>query len=207
VEAGVEVGPDTVLHPGVCLRGATRIGAGCEIGPCSIYLDAELADQVLDRGHSHLEGCRVAEAVQLGPFARLRPGAQVARGARVGNFVEIKKSTIGEGSKVSHLSYIGDTQMGAGVNVGAGTITCNYDGANKHQTVIGDDVFIGSDTQLVAPVKVGAGALIGAGTTVTGDVPAGALTTSRAPQEDREGAGARYLARVKEERAKRRGKK
>ncbi len=203
VEAGVTVGQDTVLHPGVCLHGATRIGAGCEIGPCSVYIDAELGDGVVDRGHSHLEGCVVAEAAQLGPFARLRPGAQVGREARVGNFVEIKRSTIGEGSKVSHLSYIGDTVMGAGVNVGAGTITCNYDGANKHQTVIGDDVFIGSDTQLVAPVEVGAGALIGAGTTVTGDVPPGALTTSRAPQEDREGAGARYLARVKEEKAKR----
>jgi len=202
IEGSVEVGQDTVIHPGVCLHGATCIGTGCEIGPCSVYRDAVVGDGVLDRGHSHLEGCTVADAVQLGPFARLRPGAVVARGARVGNFVEIKKSTIGEGSKVSHLSYIGDTQMGAGVNVGAATITCNYDGANKHQTVIGDDVFIGSDTQLVAPVTVGAGALIGAGTTVTRDVPPGAMTISRAPQEDRDGAGARYLARVKEEKAK-----
>ena len=197
VEAGVVVGPDTVLHPGVCLHGATRIGSGCEIGPYSVYRDADLADGVVDRGHSHLEGCEVAAGAQLGPFARLRPGAVVGRNARVGNFVEIKQSTIGEGSKVSHLSYIGDTRMGAGVNVGAGTITCNYDGANKHETVIGDDVFIGSDTQLVAPVTVGAGALIGAGTTVTRDVPEGALTTSRAAQEDRPGAGARYLARVR----------
>jgi len=197
VEAGVVVGPDTVLHPGVCLHGATRIGSGCEIGPYSVYRDADLADGVVDRGHSHLEGCEVAAGAQLGPFARLRPGAVVGRNARVGNFVEIKQSTIGEGSKVSHLSYIGDTRMGAGVNVGAGTITCNYDGANKHETVIGDGVFIGSDTQLVAPVTVGAGALIGAGTTVTRDVPEGALTTSRAAQEDRPGAGARYLARVR----------
>ena len=197
VEAGVVVGPDTVLHPGVCLHGATRIGSGCEIGPYSVYRDADLADGVVDRGHSHLEGCEVAAGAQLGPFARLRPGAVVGRNARVGNFVEVKQSTIGEGSKVSHLSYIGDTRMGAGVNVGAGTITCNYDGANKHETVIGDGVFIGSDTQLVAPVTVGAGALIGAGTTVTRDVPEGALTTSRAAQEDRPGAGARYLARVR----------
>jgi len=197
VEAGVVVGPDTVLHPGVCLHGATRIASGCEIGPYSVYRDAELADGVVDRGHSHLEGCRVAAGAQLGPFTRLRPGAVVGRNARVGNFVEVKQSTIGEGSKVSHLSYIGDTRMGAGVNVGAGTITCNYDGANKHETVIGDGVFIGSDTQLVAPVTVGAGALIGAGTTVTRDVPEGALTTSRAAQEDRPGAGARYLARVR----------
>jgi len=197
VEAGVVVGPDTVLHPGVCLHGATRIGSGCEIGPYSVYRDADLADGVVDRGHSHLEGCRVAAGAQLGPFTRLRPGAVVGRNARVGNFVEVKQSTIGEGSKVSHLSYIGDTRMGAGVNVGAGTITCNYDGANKHETVIGDGVFIGSDTQLVAPVTVGAGALIGAGTTVTRDVPEGALTTSRAAQEDRPGAGARYLARVR----------
>jgi len=207
VEAGVAVGPDTVIHPGVCLHGATRIGVGCEVGPYSVYRDAELGDGVLDRGHSHLEGCTVAAAAQLGPFARLRPGAVVARGARVGNFVEIKKSTIGEGSKVSHLSYIGDTEMGAGVNVGAGTITCNYDGANKHQTVIGDDVFIGSDTQLVAPVTVGAGALIGAGTTVTNDIPPGALTTSRAPQEDRDGAGKKYLERVRAIAAEKKGEK
>ncbi len=203
IEAGVAVGRDTVVHPGVCLAGATRIGEGCEIGPHSVYRDAELGDRVRDLGHSHLEGCRVAAEVQLGPFARLRPGAVVEQGARVGNFVEVKASRIGPGSKVSHLSYIGDTEMGAGVNVGAGTITCNYDGANKHKTVIRDGVFIGSDTQLVAPVTVGEGALIGAGTTVTRDVPAGALTTSRAPQEDREGAGARYLARVREEKARR----
>ena len=137
-------------------------------------------------------------AVLVGPFSRLRPGAEIATGAHIGNFVEVKKSRVGAGSKVNHLSYIGDTEMGAGVNVGAGTITCNYDGANKHKTVIGDDVFIGSDTQLVAPVTVGNSALIGAGTTVTHDVPAEALTLSRAPQENRPGAGKKYLDRARQ---------
>jgi len=198
IEGGVDVGRDTVLHPGVCLRGATRIGVGCEIGPYSSYVDAVVGDGVRDRGYSHVEGCTIAAAVLIGPYSRLRPGAEIATGAHIGNFVEVKKSRIGAGSKVNHLSYIGDTEMGAGVNVGAGTITCNYDGANKHKTVIGDDVFIGSDTQLVAPVTVGDGALIGAGTTVTQDVPAEALTLTRAPQENRPGAGKKYLDRARQ---------
>ena len=198
VESGVQVGRDTVLHPGVYLRGATRIGEGCEIGPYSTYLDAAVGDRVRDLGYSHVEGCTLATDVRIGPFSRLRPGTEVGEGAHIGNFVEVKKSRIGAGSKANHLSYIGDTEMGAGVNVGAGTITCNYDGANKHQTVIGDDVFIGSDTQLVAPVTVGEGALIGAGTTVTEDVPPRALTLSRAPQKNVPEAGKRYLDRARQ---------
>ncbi|MBW1806653.1 MAG: bifunctional UDP-N-acetylglucosamine diphosphorylase/glucosamine-1-phosphate N-acetyltransferase GlmU, partial [Deltaproteobacteria bacterium] len=125
------------------------------------------------------------------PFARLRPGAKLAADARVGNFVEMKKSTLGKGSKANHLSYLGDAEIGAGVNVGAGTITCNYDGVNKYKTVIEDGVFIGSDTQLVAPVKVGRGAVIGAGTTVTSDVPANALAVSRVKQKNIKGYGKR----------------
>ncbi|MGD2064045.1 MAG: bifunctional UDP-N-acetylglucosamine diphosphorylase/glucosamine-1-phosphate N-acetyltransferase GlmU, partial [Nitrospirota bacterium] len=188
VESGVQVGGDTVLHPGVYLRGTTRIGAGCEIGPYSTYFDTEVEAGVRDLGYSHIEGCRIATGSQIGPFSRLRPGTDVGQGARVGNFVEVKKSRIGTGSKVSHLSYIGDTEMGSGVNVG--------DGANKHRTVIDDGVFIGSDTQLVAPVTVGAEALIGAGTTVTEDVPPRALCVSRAPQKNVPEAGKKYLDRA-----------
>ena len=198
IESGVQVGRDTVLHPGVYLRGDTRVGSGCEIGPYSSYVDAVVGDHVVDRGYSHVEGCTIATEALIGPYSRLRPGAEIATGAHIGNFVEVKKSRIGAGSKVNHLSYIGDTELGTGVNIGAGTITCNYDGANKHKTIIGDDVFIGSDTQLVAPVTVGEGALIGAGTTVTEDIPPRALTTSRAPQKNVPEAGKRYLDRARQ---------
>jgi bifunctional UDP-N-acetylglucosamine pyrophosphorylase/glucosamine-1-phosphate N-acetyltransferase len=132
--------------------------------------------------YSVLEGVTTTGACEIGPFARLRPGTVLAEGCRVGNFVETKNAILGKGSKASHLSYLGDTTIGSHVNIGAGTITCNYDGANKHQTIIGDDVFIGSDTQLVAPVTVGRGATIGAGSTVTKNAPADALTVSRARQ-------------------------
>jgi len=147
-----------------------------------------------------LDGCTITGAVleggnRVGPMAHLRPGAHLKRDARVGNYVEVKQAVIGEGSKVNHLSYIGDAEVGAGVNVGAGTITCNYDGVHKHRTVIGDGAFIGSDTQLVAPVTVGAGAVIGAGSTITGDVPAGALAVSRVEQRNVEGWVARRSAR------------
>jgi bifunctional UDP-N-acetylglucosamine pyrophosphorylase/glucosamine-1-phosphate N-acetyltransferase len=129
----------------------------------------------------------IGNSARIGPFARIRPETRLADSTHVGNFVEIKKSEVGEGSKINHLSYVGDSSIGARVNIGAGTITCNYDGANKHRTVIGDDVFIGSDTQLVAPVEVKDGATIGAGSTITRDAPAGELTLSRVPQETRLG--------------------
>lgn len=178
----VVIGQDSVIEPHVILGPQTRIGEKCSIGPfCDIRL-TQMGSGCQIKGFSHLEGAVLEGANTVGPYARLRPGTVLAAGAKIGNFCEIKKSYIGAGSKVNHLSYIGDTQMGKGVNVGAGTITCNYDGQHKHQTTIADGVFIGSDTQLVAPVSVGEQAVIGAGTTVTTDVPAKALAVSRSPQ-------------------------
>ncbi len=178
----VVIGQDSVIEPQVILGAGTRIGVGCRVGPFCEIRQSQLGPGCQVKGFCHLEGAVVEGESTVGPYARLRPGTVLAVGARVGNFCEIKKSYIGAGSKVNHLSYIGDTQMGEGVNVGAGTITCNYDGVHKHQTVIGDGVFIGSDTQLVAPVRVGEQAVIGAGTTVTKEVPAKALAISRSPQ-------------------------
>lgn len=159
------IAPDTRIWPGTVIQGASVIGANCEVGPYSVLEDATLKDNV-----------------KAGPFARLRPGTVLESGARVGNFVEIKKSRVGRGSKVNHLTYIGDTQMGDGVNIGAGTITCNYDGYKKSQTVLGDGVFVGSNTNLVAPVRVGAGTIIGAGSTITKDVESDALALERSKQ-------------------------
>ncbi len=143
----------------------SRLGAGCRV-----------------EANTHIEGADVGPGCELGPFARLRPGAVLAEGVKVGNFVEVKKSRIGAGSKVNHLSYVGDAEIGTRVNVGAGTITCNYDGVNKHRTVIGDDAFIGSNSALVAPVEIGPGATIGAGSTISKDAPAGELTVARGKQ-------------------------
>ena len=183
VEARVEVGADSVIYPWVYLEGETRIGEGCVIRS-----HVRIADSVLGRGvtvldASVIEGSRLAPGVSVGPMARLRPGTRLEEGAKVGNFVEVKKSVLGRGTKANHLAYIGDATLGEGVNVGAGTITCNYDGFTKHPTIIGDGVFIGSDTQLVAPVRVGDHALIGAGSTITKDVPENALALSRVPQK------------------------
>ncbi|MEO5363613.1 MAG: bifunctional UDP-N-acetylglucosamine diphosphorylase/glucosamine-1-phosphate N-acetyltransferase GlmU [Magnetococcus sp. DMHC-8] len=178
----VVIGQDTVIEPHVMLRGETTIGEACRIGPFCDIRDSRLGAGCQVKGFCHLEGVELAEHNEVGPYARLRPGTHLEKGARVGNFCELKKAYIGEGSKINHLSYIGDTRMGKGVNVGAGTITCNYDGVHKHQTVIGDGVFIGSDSQLVAPVQVGERAVIGAGTTVTKAVPADSLAVSRPPQ-------------------------
>ena len=178
---------DAFLDVGVVLEGDVVLGEGARVGAHSVIRDSELAEGAEVREHSVVEGAVVGPGCQVGPFARLRPGTRLAHGARVGNFVEIKKSAVGEGSKVNHLAYIGDTEMGSGVNVGAGTITCNYDGANKHRTVIGDGAFIGSDTQLVAPVEVGADATIGAGSTITREAPAGKLTLSRSKQQTVDG--------------------
>lgn len=172
----VQVDVNVVFTGRVILGDGVRIGAGCHITDCEIGNDSEVLPQ------SVLDGARIGQACHVGPFARIRPGTVLADRARVGNFVETKKAEIGEDSKVNHLSYVGDAEVGRGVNIGAGTITCNYDGANKHKTVIGDDAFIGSDTSLVAPVTVGAGATIGAGSTISKNVPAGKLTVSRAKQ-------------------------
>ncbi|MFQ5589045.1 MAG: bifunctional UDP-N-acetylglucosamine diphosphorylase/glucosamine-1-phosphate N-acetyltransferase GlmU [Nitrospiria bacterium] len=184
IDATVTLGEDTVLYPGVALEGGTTVGAGVTVYPARIR-DSHIGDGVLIKDHCVVDQAEVAANVTLGPFAHLRPGAVIQKSAKVGNFVEVKKSVLGEGSKASHLSYLGDAKIGKNVNIGAGTITCNYDGERKFETVIEDDVFIGSDTQLVAPVRVGKGALIGAGTTVTEDVPPDALALSRLKQENK----------------------
>ena len=184
LDAEVKVGADSFLESGVHLKGKTRLGLGCYLETGVVLRDCQLANGVTIKAYSVLEGCRVAVSAVVGPFARVRPETQIGEGARVGNFVELKKTRLGAGAKASHLSYLGDAKIGAGANIGAGTITCNYDGKNKFLTVIGSEAFIGSDTQLVAPVKVGRGAYVGAGTTVTQDVPPGHLALSRVPQKN-----------------------
>jgi bifunctional UDP-N-acetylglucosamine pyrophosphorylase / glucosamine-1-phosphate N-acetyltransferase len=187
IDPDVEVGPDTVIHPGVVIQGHSKIGSACEIHAYVRITDSELADKVTINNFCVLVGARVADGAAIGPFAHLRPASDVGPGAKVGNFVELKKTTLGQGSKVNHLSYLGDATVGARVNVGAGTITCNYDGQKKHETVIEDGAFIGSDTQLIAPVRIGKGAYVGAGSSITEDVPAGALGIGRGRQSNLEG--------------------
>jgi bifunctional UDP-N-acetylglucosamine pyrophosphorylase/glucosamine-1-phosphate N-acetyltransferase len=183
----VSIGRDTVVFPDCIIHQKVQIGSGCRIGPGAVIQNTKIGSGAEIRPYSVLEDCRVGRGCLVGPFARLRPGTVLEADARVGNFVEVKKTTVGKGSKANHLTYLGDTVIGAGVNVGAGTITCNYDGVNKYQTIIEDGVFIGSDTQLVAPVKVGKNAIIGAGTTVTGNVPQDSLAVSRTPQKNIKG--------------------
>ncbi len=187
----VRLGRDVILYPNVRIEGRTGLGAGCVVYPGSRIIDSVLADNVTVKDCSVIEESDIASGAVVGPFAHLRPGSTIGAGARIGNFVEVKKSAIGEGSKASHLSYIGDTTVGRDVNIGAGVIICNYDGYEKHPTVIEDNVFVGSDSQLVAPVRIGHGALIAAGSTITRDVPADALAISRAQQDTREGFAAR----------------
>ena len=187
IDPDVQVGPDTVIHPGVLLEGQTRIGAACELHAHVRIVDSEIGDQVTVNNFCLVVGAQVAGGAQVGPFAHLRPETRVGEKAKIGNFVELKKTTLGPGSKANHLSYLGDATIGANVNVGAGTITCNYDGERKHPTVIEDGAFIGSDTQLIAPVTVGKGAYVGAGSSITEDVPAGALGIARGRQSNVEG--------------------
>jgi bifunctional UDP-N-acetylglucosamine pyrophosphorylase/glucosamine-1-phosphate N-acetyltransferase len=187
IETEVVIGADTVVHPGAHLRGGTVIGRECEIDPGVIITDSTLADRVHVKAGSVLSEATVGADTDIGPMAHLRPGTVLAGENKIGNFVETKKAAIGKGSKASHLTYLGDAEIGAGVNVGCGTITCNYDGVNKHVTVIEDDVFVGSDVQFVAPVRIGKGSLIGAGSTITKDVPADALAITRAEQKVLEG--------------------
>lgn len=182
VRGTVEAGRDVCLDINVVLEGSNIFGEGVTIGPGAVLRDCELAAGTRVHAYSVLEGVRTSGPCDIGPFARLRPGSELAAGTRIGNFVEVKNTLVGEGSKASHLSYLGDTTIGKNVNIGAGTITCNYDGANKHKTVIGDGAFIGSNTQLVAPVTVGKGATIGAGTTLSKDAPPQTLTVGRAKQ-------------------------
>jgi bifunctional UDP-N-acetylglucosamine pyrophosphorylase / glucosamine-1-phosphate N-acetyltransferase len=180
-------GQDVVIDVNVVLAGTVRLGDRVTIGPNVVMRDATVGDDVTIFANCVIEDASIGDGARIGPFTRLRPETVLGAQSHIGNFVEIKKSQVGEGSKINHLSYIGDTSVGCNVNIGAGTITCNYDGSSKHRTVIGDDVFIGSDTQLVAPVEVGSGAFIGAGSTITRDAPAGELTLSRSPQHTRAG--------------------
>ena len=187
LRGSVTAGQDVLVDINVVLEGKVTLGQRVSIGPNVVIRDTDIADDVTIQANCVIEEATIGSGCRIGPFARIRPETRLASNARIGNFVEIKKSEVGEGSKINHLSYIGDSSVGRNVNIGAGTITCNYDGANKHRTVIGDNVFIGSDTQLIAPVAVGDGATIGAGSTITQDAPADELTLSRAPQETRSG--------------------
>jgi len=187
IDSDVEVGADTVIEPFVQLRGATRVGSDCRIRSYSVLTNSELGDGVLINPGTIMDDSRIANAAIVGPYSRLRPGSEIGEGAHIGNFVETKKIKIGKGSKANHLTYLGDAEIGEGVNVGAGTITCNYDGVNKHKTVIGDRVFVGSDTTLVAPIRVGNGVYIGAASCLTEDVPDDALALGRARQTVKEG--------------------
>jgi bifunctional UDP-N-acetylglucosamine pyrophosphorylase/glucosamine-1-phosphate N-acetyltransferase len=182
IEPHVALEPDCTVEPGVSLRGRTRIAKGVTVGQGSVLVDSEVANGTRVFPYCVFDHAKVGPRCDIGPFARLRPGTELAEGVHLGNFVETKKARIGKGSKANHLSYLGDAVVGAGVNVGAGTITCNYDGIHKHVTEIGDGAFIGSDTQLVAPVTIGEGSYIGAGMTVAEDVPPDTLVFSRSPQ-------------------------
>lgn len=187
IDSSVKVGPDTTIYPGVHIIGDTIIGSGCVVEEGVRISGSVIGDRSVVKSHSIVEDSVLGKEVVAGPFARLRPGNSISEGVRIGNFVEVKKSSIGKGSKANHLSYLGDSVIGSGVNIGAGTITCNYDGFTKHTTVIEDEAFIGSDTQLVAPVTVGKGAYVGSGTTVTKDVPPGSLVLTRAGEKVVEG--------------------
>ena len=187
IEPGVAIGIDTVIHPNVYLEGRTVIGQGCEIHAGTRIVDSTIGDRVLIRNYCVITESSVATNAVLGPFAHLRPASTVLDGAHVGNFVELKKTTLGRGSKASHLTYLGDATIGDDVNIGAGTITCNYDGVAKNPTVIDDGAFIGSDSALVAPVTIGRGAYVAAGSTITEDVPSGALGIARGKQVNKDG--------------------
>ena len=182
IDADVEVGPDTVIEPFVQIIGQTKIGSDCRIRSYSVITNCEIGDKVLIRPGCIMEDSIVRDGAQIGPYSHLRSGSDIGEGAHVGNFVETKKTKLGKRSKANHLSYLGDAVIGEGVNIGAGTITCNYDGVNKHETVIEDGVFIGSDSTLVAPVRIGKGSYVGAGSCITEEVPADALAVGRGRQ-------------------------
>lgn len=194
ISPDVEVGQDTIIHPGTHLLGRTVVGEGCEIGPGAYLIDSQV-EAGARVWFSVLEGAYVEKEAKIGPFAHLRPGAHIGARARVGNFVEVKNATLGEGVKAGHLAYIGDAEVGAHANIGAGAITCNYDGVRKHRTEIGPGAFIGSNAALVAPVRIGEGAYVGAGSVITEDVPPYALALERSEQ------------RIKPEWAKKRGER
>jgi bifunctional UDP-N-acetylglucosamine pyrophosphorylase / glucosamine-1-phosphate N-acetyltransferase len=193
VEAEVVVGADTILHPGVYLEGQTRVGAGCEIHSGVRIVDSILGDRVVINNFCVIRQSQIESGAQIGPFAQIRPDSHVGEGAHIGNFVELKKTRLGKKSKANHLSYLGDATIGENVNVGAGTITCNYDGVNKNPTIIEDGAFIGSDSQLIAPVRVGKNAYVAAGSSITEDVPPDTLAIARGRQVNKPG----WIARAK----------
>ncbi len=195
MEPKVEVAEGAGLEPNVHLRGNTRIGAGAKIGTGSVLVNTVIEEGVEILPNCHLEDCVVKKGAHVGPFARLRPGAEIGEAAKIGNFVEVKKSRIGKGAKANHLAYIGDAEIGDGVNLGCGFITCNYDGVNKHKTVIEENVFVGSDVQVVAPVTIAKNSYVAAGSTITRDVPSGSLAIARTKQENREGYADRIRGR------------
>jgi bifunctional UDP-N-acetylglucosamine pyrophosphorylase/glucosamine-1-phosphate N-acetyltransferase len=198
IDQDVEIGADTVIHPGVAIEGQSRIGAACEIHSHVRIVDSEVADKSVILNFCLIIGSRIAESASVGPFAHLRPQSVVGERAKIGNFVELKKTTMGAGSKANHLAYLGDATIGERVNVGAGTITCNYDGTKKYPTIIEDGAFIGSDTQLIAPVRVGKGAYVAAGSSITEDVPDGALGIARGRQTNVDGWVERRKAQSKD---------
>jgi len=187
IDSDVEIAPDTIIEPFVQILGLSRVGSACRIRSYSVIRDSEIADGVLIRPGCILDQARIGPNAILGPYSHLRPGSDIGEAAHVGNFVETKKIKLGKGSKANHLTYLGDAEIGSGVNIGAGTITCNYDGVNKHTTFIEDGVFIGSDSTLVAPVRVGKGAYVAAASCITSDVPEDALAIGRAQQVVKEG--------------------
>ena len=188
---------DVTIEPGARLEGAVTIGEGSIVGQGTVIRESSLGEGVEVRPYCVIEQAQVAAGAKIGPFARLREGTDLKEGVHIGNFVETKKATLQRGAKANHLAYLGDAEIGEGTNIGAGVITCNYDGVNKHRTTIGRNVFVGSDTQLVAPVTLGDGSLIGAGSTITQDVPADAVALSRAPQTHREGSASRLRLRLR----------
>jgi bifunctional UDP-N-acetylglucosamine pyrophosphorylase/glucosamine-1-phosphate N-acetyltransferase len=200
IDSTVEVGADTVIEPFVQLLGDTKIGEDCRVRSYSVIENSTLANKVLVRQGCVIADSRIEAGAMIGPYSHLRPESEIGEGAHVGNFVETKKVKIGKGSKANHLTYLGDTEIGSGTNVGAGVITCNYDGVNKHRTLIGDGVFVGSDSTLVAPLTIGNGAYVAAGSCITEDVPEDALALARARQTTKEG-----WASSKRRREKRKG--
>jgi bifunctional UDP-N-acetylglucosamine pyrophosphorylase/glucosamine-1-phosphate N-acetyltransferase len=210
IDPEVTAGPDTLVEPGVQLLGTTRIGARCKIQTGCVLRDTRVDDDAVIGPHSILDSSRAWPKAKIGPFSHLRPGSDIRKGAHVGGFVEVKNSVVHEGAKVPHLSYIGDASIGRDSNIGAGTITCNYDGFAKYPTTIGDGVFIGSDTALVAPVRVGRGAYVAAGSTITENVPADALALARGRQVNKPGWAAarrKELARIAKSKPSKRTRK
>jgi bifunctional UDP-N-acetylglucosamine pyrophosphorylase/glucosamine-1-phosphate N-acetyltransferase len=207
ISPDVRIGKGTQIYPNVYLEGNTKVGKGCLIYPNVRIYDSIIGDEAIIKDSTLIEGSVVKKRASVGPFARIRPGSQIGEDAKIGNFVEVKKSVIGTGSKAQHLTYLGDSKIGNNVNIGAGTITCNYDGYKKHITVIKDNVFVGSDSQFIAPVKVGKGAYIGAGSTITEDVPSMALALSRIKQSNIKDWVIRRKLKVKSEKLKVKGAK